>query len=161
LACPTVKNTLLAGRAGHSSAAIWAAALRLSTSFPAIQLMLKQLIPGGVEVDPKPARKRFFLKKKQKLWLIEVRIECTAYLKNQKLFGSFFLKKELLAFTLRQSGSMPVGISLWRTARTLLRKRQSLWRLASWFVYRLDMAATIPSVDTTACARKRKFIIAD
>ena len=27
-----------------------------------------------------------------------------------KVFGSFFLKKELLTFTLRKSGSMPIGI---------------------------------------------------
>jgi hypothetical protein len=34
-----------------------------------------------------------FWKKKQKLLLIKVRVECNAYPKDQKFFGSFFQKR--------------------------------------------------------------------
>jgi len=56
-------------------------------------------------------RKHFFLKKRSKNFCNLRRPFDPTRTPMSKSFLVLFLKKELLAFTLRESGSMPIGIN--------------------------------------------------
>jgi len=63
----------------------------------------------------------------------EAPVRSNAHPNEQKFFGSLSQKKELLAFALRESGSMPIGINCPRGSKealSFLKKRnKNFWLL--------------------------------